>query len=226
MRVALPDVPAEVRAVRRAALAGMTAAVLFVTVFSVYGGMLPGYSANSMFVSELSLAPYGWIQILNFVLTGALVFVFGRGLGAYSRTGAAAQTGPILVQILGLSLFMSGPFTTDSLVPSDAASTHGLIHGLFGALFFALAPVTCFVFAHRWRTDSAWRPLTGWTLAVGLVLTMSVVLLKISEQPSSALFEWKGLVQRVFLVTFMAWLFMFAARLRRLTAARRFVGTA
>lgn len=190
--------------------------VLFVSVFTVYGWLCPGYSPTSMFVSELSLGPYGWVQMLNFVLTGALVVVFGRGLAAHFTAGAASRTGAVLVQCMGVSLIVSGLFTTDPSAMFDQVSSHGAVHGIFGAIFFTLAPVSCFVFYRRFRRDGAWRPLAGWTLAVGVVLTLGIGLLKFSQQPGSGLFEWKGLVQRVILVTIMAWIFAVASRLRRL----------
>ncbi|SDK94223.1 DUF998 domain-containing protein [Arthrobacter sp. ok362] len=193
----------------------MAGAVLFVTVFTVYGWLCPGYSWTSMFVSELSLGPYGWVQMLNFVLTGALVLVFGRGLAAHFNTGAASLAGPVLVQCIGVSLIASGPFTTDPSAMFDQISTHGVVHGIFGALVFTFAPLSCFVFYRRFRGDPLWRTLAGWTLTAGVVLTLGIGLLKFSQQPGSALFEWKGLVQRVILVTFMAWIFAVAVRLRR-----------
>ncbi|SDL26310.1 Protein of unknown function [Arthrobacter sp. ov407] len=195
-------------------MAGMVGSVLFVSVFTVYGWLCPGYSPTRMFVSELSLGPYGWVQMLNFVLTGALVLVFGRGLAAHFSTGAASRAGPVLVQCMGVSLMVSGVFATDPSAMFDQASAHGLVHGIFGALFFTLAPVSCFVFYRRFRSDRAWRPMAGWTLAAGVVLTLGVGLLKLSQQPGSGLFEWKGLVQRVILVTVMAWIFAVAFRLR------------
>ncbi|MGY2744192.1 hypothetical protein ACVWZ8_001309 [Arthrobacter sp. UYCu723] len=67
------------------------------------------------------------------------------------------------------------------------------------------APLSCFVFYRRFRSEPAWRPLAGWTLATGAFLSLAVVLLKMSQQPGSGLSEWKGLVQRVLLVAFMAW---------------------
>ena len=203
------------RRVGLAAVAGMVGAVLFVSVFTVYGWLCPGYSPTSMFVSELSLGPYGWVQMLNFVLTGALVLVFGRGLAAHFSTGAASRAGPVLVQCMGVSLMVSGLFATDPSAMFDQARAHGVVHGIFGAIFFTLAPVSCFVFYRRFRSDRTWRPIAEWTLAAGVVLTLGIGLLKFSQQPGGGLFEWKGLVQRVILVTLMAWIFAVAFRLRR-----------
>ncbi len=196
-------------------MAGMIGAVLFVSVFTVSGWLYPDYSPTRMFVSELSLGPYGWVQILNFVLTGALLLVFGLGLAAHFGIGAAFRAGPALIKGIGVCLMASGPFTTDPSAMFQQASIHGVVHGIFGALVFMFAPISCFVFYRRFRRDTDWRPLAAWTLASGVVLTVGVVLLKISQQPGSGLFEWKGLVQRVILFTFMAWIFAFAFRLRR-----------
>jgi hypothetical protein len=199
----------------------MLGAVLFVSVFTVGGWLSPGYSATRMFVSELSLGPLGWVQILNFVMTGILVLLFGRGLAAHFSTGAASRAGPVLVQSIGVSLIASGPFTTDPSSMFDQSTMHGIVHGIFGALVFTFAPLSCFVFYRRFRSDPAWRPLAGWTLAIGAILAVGIPLLKISQQPGSGLFEWKGLVQRVLLVAFMAWVFTVAARLRSGHSGRR-----
>ncbi len=199
----------------------MAGAALFVAVFTILGWVQPGYSWTSMFVSELSLGPFGWIQILSFLLTGALVLVFGRGLAAQFSTGAASRVGPLLVQGIGVSLTASGPFTTDPSAMFEQTSAHGLVHGIFGAIVFTFAPISCLVFYRRFRRDPNWRRLAGWTLAAGIVLALGIVVLKISQQPGSGLFEWKGLVQRVILVAFMAWIFAFAFRLRRLSHVRR-----
>jgi hypothetical protein len=132
------SVPGQAEARRRrvdlAAVAGMIGAVLFVTVFTVHGWLYPGYSWTSMFVSELSLGQHGWVQILNFVLTGTLMLAFGRGLAAHFSTGAASRFGPVLVQGIGVSLIASGPFTTDPSAMFDQASMHGVVSGLLSTL--------------------------------------------------------------------------------------------
>ncbi|MDP9984009.1 putative membrane protein [Pseudarthrobacter oxydans] len=197
-------------------MAGMAGAVLFVSVFTIYGWLNPNYSWTRMFVSELSLGPYGWVQVLNFVLTGALILMFGRGLAAHFRAGAASRAGPVLVQCIGVSLIASGPFVTDPSAMFGQSSTHGIVHGIFGAVVFTFAPLSCFVFYRRFRSDPRWRPLSVWTLISGVVLALGIGLLRISQQPGSDLLEWKGLVQRAILVTFMAWIFAVAFRLRHL----------
>jgi hypothetical protein len=199
------------RRLRLAAVTGMTAPVIFVTVFTVEGAIRSGYHPVSMFVSELSLGPRGWVQIANFLITGALLVVFGRA--AAPRLGGGA--GPILLQIIGVSLMASGPFVTDPSALFDQQTVHGLVHGVFGAVVFSLAPASCLVFSRRFRRDPPWRGLASWTLTVGVALVVGVIVLKMAQQPGSILFAGRGAVQRVVLVTFMSWLFTVAAHLPR-----------
>lgn len=187
----------------------MFAPVLFVAVFTIDGWLRPGYHPVSMFVSELSLGAGGWVQIANFLVTGALLVLFGRGLAAWLRSGPAATAGPVLLQVSGASLVVSAPFRTDPSAMFDQVSVHGTVHGIAGAVFFSLAPVTCLVFYRRLRMDPALRALAPWTLAAAVALVAGIALLKMSQMPGD-LFAYKGLTQRAILIVYMAWLFALA----------------
>src|SRR5215211_1777965 len=130
--------------------AGMIGSALFVTVFTLEGWLRAGYDLRSTFISELSIGPRGWIQILNFIILGSLFLVFAWGVAAEFREGKASRAGPILLAMIGFSFLVSGPFVTDLAgTPRERMSVHGLIHGIFGALVFSLSPISCFVF---WRS--------------------------------------------------------------------------
>jgi hypothetical protein len=205
---------------RWGAAAGMAAPVLFVGVFFVEGALRPGYSAVSLFVSELSIGSRGWTQIANFVVTGTLVAVFAQGLRAELRGDTSGTAGPVLLQIIGVALVASGPFVTDPSAQLARHTVHGSIHQSVGAVVFALAPASCLVLRRRFRRDPRWRGLSGWTLAAGVALVVEVVVLKVAQQPDYGLFLVKGLVQRILLTTFMAWVFTVALRLWTLGGSR------
>ena len=213
--------PGDLSPVRLAALEGMAAPILFVSVFTAEGALRPGYHPVSMFVSELSLGPRGWVQIGSFVVTGLLVVLFASGVAARFIGGRAASAGPAVLKIIGFSLMASGPFVTDPSALFDQTSLHGLVHGIFGALVFSLAPVSCFVYFGRFRRDPAWKSLAPWTLLIGALLVLGIVMLKLSQLPHGALYPWKGWIQRVILCLFMGWLFAFAARLYRVSDQKR-----
>jgi hypothetical protein len=139
------------------AWAGMIGSVIFAAIFTLEGCLRPGYNPLGMFVSELSLGPRGWIQIVNFIV--------------------------------------------------------------FGALVFSLSPVSCFVFFHLFRKDTKWRSLQWWTLTAGVIIAVSVVLMKVGQaqllEVPNVLGEWIGVIQRAALITYLSWIFTFALGLFR-----------
>jgi hypothetical protein len=199
----------------------MMGPLIFVVIFTLEGWLRPGYSSRGMFVSELALGPRGWIQIVNFIIFGILFLVFARGVAAEFPDGKASRLGPILLTIIGISFLASGPFVMDPVtVPPDQMSLHGKLHmNLFGALVFSLSPVSCFVFLRRFREDPKWRSLRWWTLAAGIITVAVVVVMTAgpTQAPAApnAFNEWRGLIQRTFIVTYTLWIFTFASRLQR-----------
>jgi hypothetical protein len=192
-----------------AAWAGMIGPALFVVVFTLEGRLRPGYDPRGMFVSELALGPRGWIQAANFVILGTLLLLFTGGVAAEFRDGKASKAGPILLAIIAISIFVSGFFTMDpASTPRSEWTWHGILHNLFGALFFSLSPVSCFVFLRRFWVDAAWRSLRWWTLAAGIIIVAAVVLLRVGPTqppaPPNDFNAWSGLIQRTAPVTYLA----------------------
>ena len=201
-----------------AAWAGMIGSALFVTVFTLEGWLRSGYDPRGTFISELSIGPRGWIQILNFIILGTLFLIFTWGVAAEFQEGKASKAGPILLAIIGFSFLVSGPLVTDlAATPRAQMSLHGILHGIFGALVFSLAPVSCFVFWRRFREDPQWQSLQWWTLAAGIVTTAAVVLLSASTKSAvipNAFTPWNGLIQRMVIIPYLIWIFIFAFALR------------
>jgi len=93
----------------------MVGPLLFVSTFTVEGWLRPGYDARRTFISALSLGPRGWIQIVNFLFLGVTFFVFSRGVAAAFREGKASRAGHVLLTLIAVALFASGPFVMDPM---------------------------------------------------------------------------------------------------------------
>lgn len=149
-----------------------------------------------------------------------LLLLFARGVRAEFPGGKASKAGPILLALVAIGLFFSGPFVMDPMyTPADQMTWHGIVHGLLGAMVFTLGPITCLVFWRRFRSDLEWQPLQWWTLAAAIILIAAIVLVRIASPPppaSNALVPWAGLIQRVLVGTLMLWVFSFAFRLYKL----------
>ena len=61
---------------------GVAAGALFFTSFLTAGALRPDYDPLRHPVSSLEFGPQGWVQSVNFILTGTLVTLFGW---AYDR---------------------------------------------------------------------------------------------------------------------------------------------
>ncbi len=199
---------------RLLAWAGMLAPILFVAVFTIEGLFRPGYDPMTDYVSALSLGSRGWIQMANFLLFGALLFGFTRGLAAEFPSGNASRAGLVLLTIIAVCYFISGPFVMDPAgTPQNLSSVHGTIHGIAGAIVFVLMPTSCFVYLRRFRADPKWRSLYWWTLVLGSLSALGVILLTVSTkfpQLQNSFVNWLGLIQRTAIVPFMLWVFVFA----------------
>lgn len=204
---------------RIATWAGIIAPALFVAVFTIEGWLRPGYEPLKTFVSALSLGPRGWVQIVNFLVFGVLFLVFTRSVAAEFQTGKASRGGVTLLTIIALCYLFSGPFVMDPTgTPLNQATIHGTLHGIFGGIVFLLMPISCFVYLRRFLIDPNWQSLKGWTLLLGTISAVGVILLTISTKlPNIAnIFkDWLGLIQRTAIVPFMVWLFIFALELNR-----------
>lgn len=69
-------------------IAALLAGPLFVGLWAAQAFTREGFEPGRHPVSLLALGDLGWIQIMNFVLTGALLVVAGAGLRRTTR-GAA-----------------------------------------------------------------------------------------------------------------------------------------
>jgi hypothetical membrane protein len=192
------------------AWAGLVGPTVFVGVFTVEGWLRPGYDPTRTFISALSLGPRGWIQIASFLVTGTCFLLFARGVAAEFPDGKASRAGPVLLTIVGVGLFASGPFVMDpGTAPFPQMTWHSQVHNLLGAVVFSLGPASLFVYYRRFRSDPSWRPLAAWTLAAAITMTATVVLLKVATlpppAPPNALSPWAGVIQRVSIVSLMAW---------------------
>lgn len=140
----------------RALLAcGALAGPIYVVTALVQGLTREGFDLLRHDVSLLSNGGLGWIQIANFVLTGALVVACAMGVRRVAGPDRRMAWGVALLALYGAGLIGGGVFVADpaagfppgTTVPEGTITWHGLLHLLSAAIaFFALA-AACFVLA-------------------------------------------------------------------------------
>ncbi|MFF5244329.1 DUF998 domain-containing protein [Streptosporangium sp. NPDC000095] len=188
---------------------GASGALFFVLVFLIDGLTRPGYSPVRHPVSALALGARGWIQISNFVVSGAAITVGGVSIATAGRQPLLGG----MLAIFGLGLVASGfrmdpmrgyPPGTPEGDPADVTVSHKL-HDYAGAVVFFSLPVTAAVAAFV-LPEVAWKVVSA--VAAAALMAASYAFGKAWERDSPR----TGLVQRAFIVP--GWLWVAAVFLR------------
>ena len=124
------------RSTRGLLIGGVVATPLLVILWAVQAFTRSGFRASFHPMSLLSLGDLGWMQIVNFVLTGALVIGGGVGLGRALEVGRLTRWASALIIAMGVGLVVAGVFVTDAGAgfPEGAPpgapemSWHGALH--------------------------------------------------------------------------------------------------
>jgi hypothetical protein len=145
--------------------AGIVAGPLFIGVWLIQALIRDGFDPARHPMSLLSLGDFGWIQIANFVVAGALCLCTAVGLQRALGVGMSAIWGPRLVGAFGCGLIATGIFVADpgAGFPAGApagAPEHLSWHAVLHELGFAIAQLSsiaaCVVLA-RWFARHAQR---------------------------------------------------------------------
>lgn len=215
----------------RALLAcGVIGPPLFVAVFLVVSvAHPPGYSPLRHTVSAFALGDFGWVQTINFLLTGGLLVAFAFGLRPALQRYGGGRWAPVLVGLLAIGLIGSGVFAADPVAAGVTATNpyppgilvgsdrtlHGVLHDLFGAPVFLGLPVACCVVAHRLAAvgHKGWAAYsigTAIAFLTGFVLTSMAL-----AQPDALIPPVGGLLQRFTIIIGWTWLTALAVHLLR-----------
>jgi len=146
---------------------GVIAGPLYVVVSLCQALTRDGFDLTRHQWSLLSNGTYGWIQITNFVVTGACVVAAAVGLRR--ALGPGSRWAPRLLTVYGLSLVAAGVFRADPALgfppgtPDGPAtvSWHGILHFVSGAVGFSCLIAACFVVARRFAAQREDRSLRG-----------------------------------------------------------------
>jgi hypothetical membrane protein len=95
---------------RAFALTGIIGPLWFTVLVVLQGLLQPDYSHVRMPISALAAWPAGWIQNVNFYVTGALTVAFALALHRGVRSTRRGATGVVLQALGGLGVVLAGVF--------------------------------------------------------------------------------------------------------------------
>lgn len=183
-------------------ICGMIAGPFYIIVGLIQALTRPGFDLLRHDLSLLANGPLGWIQIMNLMLSGALVLVFGLGMRQLLRGSQGGTWGPLLIGLYGLGLIGAGFFTADPAfgfppgTPTDVhtISWHGLLHFITAGVGFLALIAACAVMARRFASQGDRRWAT-YSLGAGVLFFAAFVGIAMgSGQSWSVIGFWIGVL--------------------------------
>jgi hypothetical protein len=200
-----------------------------VAVFGLEQTFRAGYDPMRHPVSSLSIGPAGWVQVLNFLVAGALCLAFAVGLRRALRPGPGSVAAPLLIAVWGAGLLGAGAFTTDPVsgyprgtppVPTPP-TWHGQLHDLaFSLPGFVSFAAAMFVLSYAYaRRRAPWWSASSLLSGLAFVTLFALTSAGFAQNPH--LVATAGLFQRLTVGVGWLWLALVATRELRIDRASR-----
>ena len=198
---------------------GVVAMPLYVVVSVAQGATRDGFEFSKHAASLLTNGTLGWIQVVNFLVTGSLVVGAAVGVRRALAQGTGRIWAPRLLAAFGVGMIGGGLFRPDAALgfppgtDADAAeiSWHGLLHFVLGGLGFVALVAASFILARRFSQEGH-RGWAVYSVIAGVVFLSAFAGLASgsgSEYPVVTLAFWLA-------VTFIGvWLSALSALLQR-----------
>ncbi len=199
------------------ALSGALAPPVFVASAAAATLATPGYDSVDTALSALAWpgAPYGWLIGVGFAGYGVLVQPIGPLLYALAGRGWLARAIWGFVVAYGTGAVLAAVFRTAHSDPVLWGVSEGAVHGAVARVSFAGILLLMVVVPWALRREPSWRTWRRFSLAMAVLSVALLVPFELDAWP-----EGRGLVQRGFFLSTMAWVEVTSLRLFRLAGTR------
>jgi hypothetical protein len=161
--------PLEARITKSLLGYGVIAGPFYLLVVAAQAAMRPGFDPSRHPASVLANGSQGWIQIANFLVTGAMTIASAVGVHRAIRPGRAGAWASCLIGGYGAGLLAAGVFRADpapgfppGTSESVTVSWHGVVHLLVATVGFACLIAACFVLG-QWFARRSQRGWAGYS---------------------------------------------------------------
>lgn len=199
---------------------GVIAGPFYLAVGLIQAFVRDGFDLARHSLSVLANGPGGWVQTVNFLITGLMVIAAAVGIARVPAVKARAACW--FLGTFGASMIVAAAFRADPVdgfppgtpegIPASISTT-GLLHFVAGAVGFIALGVSCLLAARAmWRIDE--RSLARLSLASGIVVLLGFFVGPLlGSRGSPVLGIWIAVVMG------WVWLAIVSARLYRISPA-------
>lgn len=165
-------------------------------------------------ISELVLGRYGAVQTVAFVIAAAGTLALAYAIRQLTVGAWGSLVGSLLVGIYGVGALVVAIFPTDRIDSPDdvwSSSTAGMIHIISVLVSFVCLIIGMVILTRTFLRAPQWRSLSPWSVVfpAGALALLFVQ----AEGP------WVGLMQRLLVAVFAAWIIVVAVRVRAIAVS-------
>lgn len=194
-----------------------TTAIVGQAVLLASALLLPLVSEYSLVgdnISELVLGRYGMVQTVAFVIAAAGTLALAYAIRKLTVGAWGSLVGSLLIGIYGMGALVVAIFPTDRIDSPDdvwSSSATGIIHIISVLVSFVCLIIGMFILTRTFLRAPRWRSLSPWSV---LFPAGALVLFFVQAEG-----PWVGLMQRLLVAVFAAWMIVVAVRVRAIAAA-------
>lgn len=177
---------------------GVAGGVLFSAVYFCFSVISPNYFMIHESISRLQLQPYGWIQSLNYIISGLFICAFAVALRTELAGGFGSTLIPFFHLLTGIGSIILG-----------VCLNHPVQLYTGGVIFLSLI-IGLLLFTRRFSANPQWRGWTTYTILTVLLMVLLCVLFMYSVAHKGKL---TGVFERLIVITRLVWIFFFTSRL-------------
>ena len=192
---------------------GCAGCLFFIILFTIQGQLREAYSVLKFPISSLSIGEWGWIQVVNFLISGFLIFLFAIGFRRATPLLKNSLRTSRLIAAVGLGLFGAGLFSSDPIYgypvnePLKLAqfTITGHLHDLCSIFVFVCLPIVCFKMLKRFKelNNKKWVIYTLISVS-GMIICFVLAAIGFKQIP--VIVNLAGVFQRLCIIFGFSWL--------------------
>ncbi len=194
-------------------ICGQLGCILFIVLFLIQGQLRAAYSPLKFPISSLSIGEFGWIQRINFLISGSLIFLFAIGFRRATpllknSLWTSRLFGAVALGLIGAGFCSSDPiygYPMNAPLKIAQFTITGHLHDFFSIFVFVCLPIACFKMRNRFSefNNQKWASFT----LVSVIGMLSAFFLAAVGFKQTLLFvDFAGVFQRLSIIFGFTWL--------------------
>jgi len=191
------------------ALIAIGGILYFIVAVAILHILRPELNPISHAVSNYAIGPFGLLMTIAFFALALSEFALALGLARSLTASRGARLSVLLLSLAGIGMVVTGIFPGDVKTPHPPGTTTALIHWAGAGISFLSLMIATFLLSNCFKMDRQWQSFQRPAFALSIAIVLALIVFGIS-----AIIDWVGIGERIYIATCLLWLLIASLRLR------------